>query len=89
MICLSIKMFKDKVLAKVYKWVPAVDAECEVTCGALAHVLLPVYHGGALTGQAGAEHHVHHGLQLGLQQDPLIALIQLLGDELRHLEIKL
>ena len=27
--------------------------------GALAHVGVPVYHGGALAGQPGADHHVH------------------------------
>ena len=60
-----------------------------MTGGALAHVLLPVYHGGALTSQPGAEHHIHHGLQLSLQQNPLIALIQLWSDQLRYLVIKL
>ena len=60
-----------------------------MTGGALAHVLLSVYHGGALTSQPGAQHHVHHGLQLSLQQNPLIALIQLCRDKLRYLEIKL
>ena len=40
-------------------WLPAVDAEGEVAGGALAHVGVPVYHRGALTGQPGADHHVH------------------------------
>ena len=57
--------------------------------GALAHVGVTVYHGGALAGQPGAQHHVYHGLQLSLKQNPLIALIQLWRDQLRYLEIKL
>ena len=65
---------------------PAVDAECEVAGGALAHVLVAVYHSGALALGAGADHHVHHAVQLRLQQNPLIPLIQLGTHQLRHLQ---
>ena len=45
----------------------------------------PINDGGALTAQPGAGYHVHHGLQLGLQQDPLVLLVELLGHQVCHL----
>ena len=45
----------------------------------------PVHDGGALAGQSGAENNVSHRLQLGLQQDPLVLLVELRRDEVRHL----
>ena len=79
---------------------PAVDAEGEAAGGTLAHVCIsdeggvritreshfsPVNNGRTLAGESGAGHHVGHGVQLGLQEDPLVPLVEVPGHQLQHL----
>ena len=47
--------------------------------------LSPVDDSRALAGQSGTAHHVRHGVQLSLQQDPLVPLVEVHGDQVQHL----